>query len=192
MTTPEKIGQMLMVRYPDRSILEAMLQEGTAGAYYFRMKGISAEEVAGTLNRLQAVAKVPALVAFGSATTNGGAGLLRGSQMRLGATRSPELAYLVAYREACEQRAYGVHIIDSPCLDPIRRTAATGRQIVLLVFGNPYVLQGLPRAHITLCAYDHDSPESIEATVAALFGEAAAPGRLPVSIPGAYRYGSGG
>ncbi len=158
MTTPEKVGQMLMVRYPDRSILEAMLQEGTAGAYYFGMKGLSAEEVAGTLNRLQAMAKVPALVAFGSATTNCGAGLLRGSQMRLGATRSPELAYRVAYREACEQRAYGVHIIDSPCLDvntnpanPIINTRAFGDDPELVCELGLAMLRGIVDARAVTC-----------------------------------------
>jgi beta-N-acetylhexosaminidase len=78
------------------------------------------------------------------------------------------------------------------CAELIRRIAAGAPQLVLLVFGSPYVLQGLPKAHATLCAYDHDSPESVEATVAALFGEIPAPGRLPVTIPGAYRFGAGG
>lgn len=114
MTTAEKVGQMMMVRYPDRDILAAMLRDGTAGAFYFGMKGLPVTEVAETLNRLQAMAKVPALIAFGSATTTRGTGLLRGSQMRIGATRSPEIAYQIAYREAREQRAYGYHVIDSP------------------------------------------------------------------------------
>ena len=156
--TVEKVGQMLMVRYPDRSILEAMLRAGTAGSFYFGMKGLSALEVAETLNRLQAMAKVPALIAFGSATTSCGSGLLRGSQMRLGATRSPELAYQVAYREACEQRAYGCHLIDSPCLDvntnpanPIINTRAFGDDPELVTELGLAMLEGIRDARAISC-----------------------------------------
>ncbi|MCK5802236.1 MAG: hypothetical protein KAI66_05360, partial [Lentisphaeria bacterium] len=113
----QKVGQMTMVRYPDREILETMLKAGTAGSFYFGMKGLSAREVAETLNGLQAMAKVPALIAFGSSTTSCGTGLLHGSQMRIGATRSAEIAYQVGLRETREQRAYGCHMIDAPCLD---------------------------------------------------------------------------
>jgi beta-N-acetylhexosaminidase len=158
LSTAEKIGQMLMVRYPDRGILEAMLRDGTAGSFYFGMKGLSAPAVAETLNRLQAMAKFPALIAFGSATTSCGAGLLRGSQMRLGATRSAELAYQVAYREAREQRAYGCHLIDSPCLDvntnpanPIINTRAFGDQPELVTELGLAMLQGIVDARAVTC-----------------------------------------
>lgn len=158
MATEEKVGQMMMVRYPDRGILEAMLRAGTAGAFYFGMKGLSAAEVAETLNRLQAMAKVPALIAFGSATTSCGTGLLRGSQMRIGATRSPELAYQIADREACEQRAYGCHIIDSPCLDvntnpanPIINTRAFGDDPELVAELGLAMLQGIMDARAVTC-----------------------------------------
>jgi beta-N-acetylhexosaminidase len=76
-------------------------------------------------------------------------------------------------------------------VDMIRDIAVGGPQLVVLVFGNPYVLQGLPRAGATLCSYDHNCPESVEAALAALFGEIPAPGRLPVTIPGAYPFGCG-
>jgi len=158
MSLAEKVGQMMMVRYPDRGILEAMLKAGTAGAFYFGMKGRSAVEVAETLNRLQAMAKIPALVAFGSATTSCGAGLLRGSQMRIGAGRSTELAYQIAYREACEQRAYGYHIIDSPCLDvntnpanPIINTRAFGDEPELVAKLGLAMLQGIIDGHAVTC-----------------------------------------
>lgn len=158
MSTEEKVGQMMMVRYPDRGILEAMLKAGTAGSFYFGMKGVSAVEVAETLNRLQAMAKVPALIAFGSATTSCGTGLIRGKQMRIGAIRSPEIAYQVAFREACEQRAYGCHIIGSPVLDvntnpanPIINTRAFGDDPKLVTELGLAMLQGIIDAHAVTC-----------------------------------------
>ena len=70
MTVEEKVGQLIMVRYPDVALLESMLADGRAGSFYFGMKGKAVETVAETLNGLQRVAKVPAIVAFGSATTD--------------------------------------------------------------------------------------------------------------------------
>ena len=156
--TAGKIGQMLMVRYPDREILERMLRNGTAGAFYFGMKGLSATAVAETLNHLQSVARVPALIAFGSSTTSCGTGFLRGAQMRIGATRSPELAYQIAYREAREQRAYGCHIIDSPCLDvntnpanPIINTRAFGDDPELVTELGLAMLKGIADGRAISC-----------------------------------------
>jgi len=117
MSLDEQVGQMIMVRYPDRDILREMLSNGFAGSFYFGMKGQSAQQVASALNDLQRIAKVPALVAFGSACTTCGSGLIDGSLMRVGATRDPELAYRLAWLEATEQRAYGFHIPGMPCLD---------------------------------------------------------------------------
>ena len=117
MPLPQKVGQMIMVRYHDVAILEDMLRRGHAGSFYFTMKGRSAEDVAEALNRLQSVANVPALVAFGSACTDCGTGLLRGGHMRIGATRSREIAYQLALTETREQRAYGFHIPGTPNLD---------------------------------------------------------------------------
>lgn len=117
MTLEEKVGQMIMVRWPDRDILRDFLQRGWAGSFYFGMKGQSAADVAATLNDLQRDAKIPAIVAFGFACTTCGTGLLQGNLMRVGATRDPELAYKLAFIESVEQRAYGFHIPGMPCLD---------------------------------------------------------------------------
>jgi beta-N-acetylhexosaminidase len=117
MTLEERLGQMLMVRYPDRAILAEMLARGQAGSFYFSMKGKPTADVIEELNRLQRLARVPALVAFGSACCDCGTGLLNGNQMRLGATRSPELAYELARSETTEQRAYGFHVPGTPVLD---------------------------------------------------------------------------
>jgi beta-N-acetylhexosaminidase len=117
MTLEEQVGQMIMVRYPDQDLLREMLVNGWGGSFYFGMKGQSAEEVAETLNDLQRISKVPALVAFGFACVTCGTGLLQGNLMRVGATRDPALAYRLAWLETLEQRAYGFHIPGMPCLD---------------------------------------------------------------------------
>ncbi len=117
LTLKQKIGQMMMVRYPDQDILREMLAQGQAGSFYFGMRGQAAEQVVETLNSLQRQSLIPAIVAFGSACCTCGTGLLRGHLMRVGATRDPELAYRLAYLESVEQRAYGFHIPGLPCLD---------------------------------------------------------------------------
>ncbi len=117
LTLEQKIGQMMMVRYPDQDILREMLAQGWAGSFYFGMRGRPAEQVVETLNSLQRQSLIPAIVAFGSACCTVGTGLVRGNLMRVGATRAPELAYRLAYLESVEQRAYGFHIPGLPCLD---------------------------------------------------------------------------
>lgn len=139
MTLAEKVGQMIMVRYHDVAILDAMLRRGHAGSFYFGMKGQSAQDVATTLNQLQITARIPAIVAFGSACTDCGTGLLRGDHMRVGATRSREIAYQLALTETREQRAYGFHIPGTPNLDvntvpgnPIINTRSLGEDPALV------------------------------------------------------------
>ncbi|MBT4821796.1 MAG: hypothetical protein HON70_39180, partial [Lentisphaerae bacterium] len=105
----EKIGQLVMARYPDHDVIADALRQGQAGSFYFGMRGKSAEDVATILNGLQEEARFPAIVAFGFACTDCGSGLVAGNCMRLGAARSPELAYRLAYLETSEQRAYGFH-----------------------------------------------------------------------------------
>lgn len=72
----------------------------------------------------------------------------------------------------------------------IERVAATGRSVVLLNFGNPYVLADLPKPGLSLCTFS-DTADSIDAAVAALFGELAPQGKLPVRILDRYPFGHG-
>ena len=159
MALPEKVGQLIMVRYPDRAILEEMLSAGHAGSFYFGMKGKPAREVAETLNRLQSVAKYPPIVAFGSACTDCGTGLLRGHHMRIGATRSKEIAYRLAHMETLEQRAYGFHVPGMPVLDvntnpanPIINTRALSDDAGLVTQLGLEMLRGTIDARGVTCA----------------------------------------
>jgi beta-N-acetylhexosaminidase len=159
LTLEEKVGQMIMVRYPDRALLEEMLAQGWAGSYYFGMKGLSPEQVGEELNRLQRLAKIPALVAFGFACTDFGTGLVQGNLMRVGATRSPELAYRLAFIEATEQRAYGFHIPGLPVVDvntnranPIINTRALSDDPELVTELSLELLRGQINARALTCA----------------------------------------
>ncbi len=158
MPLEERIGQMIMVRYPDREILEDLLAKGHAGSFYFNMKGLPAADVAGTLNRLQALAKYPQIVAFGFVCADCGTGLLRGKHMRIGATRSQEIAYRLAYLETREQRAYGFHLPGMPVLDvntnpanPIINTRAISDDAELVVELGLEMLRGIMDARGMTC-----------------------------------------
>jgi len=72
----------------------------------------------------------------------------------------------------------------------IERTAAAGRNIALLNFGNPYVMADLPKASVALCTFS-DAEASIDAAVDTIFGELSPKGLLPIRISDAYPFGFG-
>lgn len=61
---------------------------------------------------------------------------------------------------------------------------------LVVAFGSPYVLQAFPNAQAYLCVYS-DAEPSVEAAVEAMFGEIPTKGKLPVTIPGMFAYGTG-
>ena len=61
---------------------------------------------------------------------------------------------------------------------------------LLLSLGNPYVIGAFWKAQAVICAYG-DAEALVEASVEAIFGEIAVRGRLPVSVPPLFAYGSG-
>jgi beta-N-acetylhexosaminidase len=65
-----------------------------------------------------------------------------------------------------------------------------GKSMVLVVMGSPYVVGAFPNAGSVVCAYS-DCEVSTEAVVESLFGEIPTGGKLPVTIPGLFSYGSG-
>ncbi|MDX1419760.1 MAG: glycoside hydrolase family 3 N-terminal domain-containing protein [Rubricoccaceae bacterium] len=72
----------------------------------------------------------------------------------------------------------------------VERLMAGPRPVVLLAFGNPYVPLGLPRPAAYVAGYG--GTDAIQRAAAdALFGRIPVQGRLPVSVPGRYRYGQG-
>jgi beta-N-acetylhexosaminidase len=73
----------------------------------------------------------------------------------------------------------------------IEQTVTQGKTVILLNFGNPYIMADLPRAQAALLTYDEDCPESIEACVEGLFGEIEVGGKLPVRVSDAYPFEHG-
>lgn len=78
--------------------------------------------------------------------------------------------------------------------DPVRALMDTlvqnNKPVVAVSFGNPYLVTEFPSVDTYVCAYS-GSPVVIEATAEVLFAEEPASGKLPVTIPGVYRFGDG-
>lgn len=62
--------------------------------------------------------------------------------------------------------------------------------LIGISFGNPYVLLSFPKLQTYLVAYG-DMPSLQEATARALLGQIDITGRLPISLPGLYPWGTG-
>jgi beta-glucosidase-like glycosyl hydrolase/CubicO group peptidase (beta-lactamase class C family) len=72
----------------------------------------------------------------------------------------------------------------------LRALGAAGRPVLVVSYGSPYLLRQFPELPVYVCAYG-SAESSQRAAVAALFGEYAVAGKLPVSLPGLYPYGHG-
>ncbi|MGJ5819415.1 glycoside hydrolase family 3 protein [Paludibaculum fermentans] len=72
----------------------------------------------------------------------------------------------------------------------VEKLLAGGRPVVLVAFGNPYLLRTYPNAPAYLATYTTVAP-SETAVVKALAGELTVDGKLPVTIPGLAEYGFG-
>jgi beta-N-acetylhexosaminidase len=75
-------------------------------------------------------------------------------------------------------------------LDLINSLIATGKEVIVVSLGNPYLIQGFPDVPAYICAYG-DAESSISATIKAIFGEIKFHGKLPVSISNEYKFGTG-
>ncbi|MFQ5571414.1 MAG: glycoside hydrolase family 3 N-terminal domain-containing protein [Rhodothermales bacterium] len=69
--------------------------------------------------------------------------------------------------------------------------AATGKPVVLISFGNPYMVVGLARRPSAYIAAYGGTEASQTAAAQALFGQSGFEGELPISIPGLYDFGAG-
>jgi CubicO group peptidase (beta-lactamase class C family) len=72
----------------------------------------------------------------------------------------------------------------------LRALLAAHRPVVMVAFGSPYLLRQVPEAPVYVAAYG-SAESSQRAAIAALFGEYAVSGKLPVTLPGLYPYGHG-
>ena len=72
----------------------------------------------------------------------------------------------------------------------LERLFQTGKPVIWVAFGNPYVLRGVPRAPTYLCTFSYADVSYI-AAAKALSGEIPINGKMPVSIPGLAKVGNG-
>jgi len=72
----------------------------------------------------------------------------------------------------------------------LERVMKLGKPTIAVSFGNPYELSGIRDVQSYVCAYGDVDP-SVDAAVEALFGEIDVGGRLPITIPDLFPYGSG-
>ncbi|CAN5488356.1 hypothetical protein BH10BAC5_BH10BAC5_26520 [soil metagenome] len=75
-------------------------------------------------------------------------------------------------------------------LELINSLISSGKKVIVISFGNPYLIQGFEQVSSYICAYS-DSESSIRAGVSCLLGEKRFKGKLPVSISDKYKYGDG-
>jgi beta-N-acetylhexosaminidase len=74
-----------------------------------------------------------------------------------------------------------VGVINSHQLELVTLAAATGRPVVVVSMGLPYLAERVEEARAVLAVYSYQ-PAATEAAAAALFGEIGTPGRLPVGL----------
>ncbi len=107
----------------------------------------------------------------------------------------PGAAQVAEVREACAGADLVVLGTISAHLDPAqaalaRAVLAVGRPTVTVALRTPWDLLAYAEARTHVCAYGN-LPPTLDALVAALWGDAEATGRLPVAIAGLYERGHG-
>ena len=166
-------------------------------------------ESAGALP-LRKETKILSLVAADEPTLNGPAGALEKElkarvpglrSLRLDTRSTPEEANAAAdaARNADAvllslfvraRSGQGRFIIPDAAKSVIPQLLASGKPVVAVAFGSPYLLRDFPGLPTYLCAWGSQDVVQV-AAVKALFGEAAIEGRLPITIPGLAKRGDG-
>jgi len=72
----------------------------------------------------------------------------------------------------------------------VRQVLQSGKPVVVVSMGNPFILQQLPEAKVYLCAFG-EKAQMQEAVANALLGRATIGGRIPVHLPGFFEKGDG-
>ncbi|MFC2092731.1 glycoside hydrolase family 3 N-terminal domain-containing protein [Bacteroidota bacterium] len=75
-------------------------------------------------------------------------------------------------------------------IDLINNLVANGKDVIVVSYGNPYLLQGFEGVNSYICAYG-DGETSILAALKTIFGKINFKGKLPVSVSNNYPYGTG-
>ena len=104
------------------------------------------------------------------------------------ATARKDVIVVAAYSQVGAYRSNAQLAGDYPQL--MEALIATGKPVVMVALGNPYLLRHYTRVTSYLTTFSTVEPSEV-AAVKALFGEMDVRGRLPVSIPGLAVYGEG-
>ncbi len=72
----------------------------------------------------------------------------------------------------------------------INSLTSKGKKVVVVSFGNPYLIQGFPDIDSYICAYA-DAESSINSAVDSFYGTIKFKGKLPVTISNEYKFGDG-
>ncbi|MEX0602876.1 MAG: serine hydrolase, partial [Bacteroidota bacterium] len=80
--------------------------------------------------------------------------------------------------------------LPEPHAEFLQDLLALDKPTVVISFGNPYLVEMFPEVHAYVSAYS-DADAVVEAAVEILFGETPSRGKLPISIPGGFRRGTG-
>ncbi len=80
--------------------------------------------------------------------------------------------------------------LDPRHIDLINNLTGTGKPVVVVNFGSPYLLRSFPDIAAYLCLF-RNTVQAQETAACAVFGEMDVTGKLPVSIPGIYPIGQG-
>lgn len=72
----------------------------------------------------------------------------------------------------------------------INSLTAKGKKVLVVSFGNPYLIQGFPDVDTYICAYA-DAETSINSAVDSFYGTIKFKGKLPVTISSQFKYGNG-
>jgi beta-N-acetylhexosaminidase len=80
--------------------------------------------------------------------------------------------------------------LPEPGANALLAVMKTGRPVIAISFGNPYLLQSFPDLRSYLVAYG-DMPSLQQASARALTGQIDITGKLPISLPGLYPRGTG-
>jgi beta-glucosidase-like glycosyl hydrolase/CubicO group peptidase (beta-lactamase class C family) len=96
------------------------------------------------------------------------------------------LCQLHFYTRSGEQTGF----IPKKQVDFLGKVIALGKPVIAIAFGNPYVAMEFPRTDAYVCAYS-DALVMQQAVAEVLFAEEPARGKLPVTIPGVFKFGDG-
>lgn len=80
--------------------------------------------------------------------------------------------------------------ISQEYIDNINLLLQNNNKVIIISYGNPYLIKGFPEVNGYLCAYG-DGESSIKAAIKVLKGEIPAKGKLPVTISENFKYGFG-